>query len=196
MKNLALEHLALELYGQPWAILPDKLTAIVNAFERRRAGVSVDEDELKAMHAERQKSAVVKGRVVDLACGLSAHCVGPVAILPMHGVVVQRPGIFTRYSGGMSCEQFVLGHAELLADDSVKSVVWDVHSPGGSVYGVEESFRRLFAMRGKKPTTAYSNTVMCSAAYYLACAADEIDASPSSVSGNIGVVMTREDWTK
>lgn len=196
MKNLHLEHLALELYRQPWAIMPEKLTALINVFENRRAGLTIDEKAVEAVKAERAKATAARGQWRDLECGLSAQLAGRVAILPLHGVIVQRPGVFTRYSGGCSVEQFVAGHAELINDPGVKAVVWDVHSPGGSVYGVEEGFRRLYAMRGKKKTVAFSNTVMCSAAYYLASAADEITASPSSVSGNIGVVQTHEDWTK
>lgn len=196
MRNFDLEQCALELYRQPWAILPEKLTALVRVFERRRAGMELDKEEIESIKAERVKASVVRGQTRDLECGLSAHMVGRVAILPLHGVIVQRPGMFTRYSGGASAEQFTAAHAELANDSNVKAIVWDVHSPGGSVYGVEEAHSRLMTMRGKKKTVAYVNTVMASAAYYLGCCADEIVGSPSSVAGNIGVIMIHEDKSK
>lgn len=196
MRNFDLENLAAELYGRPLAITRDKLIALCTAFEQRRAGVEVSEEEIKAIKQERERSAVASGSARELNCGMTAYMVGQTAILPLHGVVVQRPSIFTMYSGGVSCEQFTLAHSELVNDPNVKSIIWDVHSPGGSVFGVEESFQRLFGMRGKKKTVAYSNSVMCSAAYYLSCAADEISVSPSSLTGNIGVISSHVDRSK
>ena len=187
MKSNAYEHIAAALYERCWMITEDKMDVLVKVFERRRAGM-FDQGGFD----EPQK---LPPGVREVA-GIPVAFKGSTAILPMHGVLSQRPSLMSKYSGGTSVEQFTAAHATLLADPAVKSVIWDVNSPGGSVYGVEEGFQRLYAMRGQKPTIAFSNMMNCSAAYYLSSAADKIVASPSSVTGNIGVIAPIYDETK
>lgn len=122
--------------------------------------------------------------------GMPVGRAGGVAVLPLYGVVVQRPGFLTRVGYATSAEQFAAAHAALVADASVRAVVWDVDSPGGSVAGVPEAAARLLALRGNKRTVALSNTLMASAAYWLASAADEVVSAPSA---SIGVVAVHED---
>lgn len=182
MRDFILTHVAHALYSQPWAILPAKLEEIVVAFERRRAGVSASEEDIrKARDEGRRAVAAAMGGTVRTVAGVPVTMVGKTAILPMHGSIVQRPGVFTEFSGGTSAEQFASAHEQLAMDSGVRSVVWDIDSPGGSVCGLPEAFDRLMAMRGKKPTVAVSDTMMCSAAYYLGSAADEVVGTPSSL---------------
>lgn len=128
--------------------------------------------------------------------GMPYYQVGRVAVLPLAGFVTQRPGWLTAYGFATSAEQFTAAHAELAADSSIAGIVWDVDSPGGSVAGVPEAADKLLAMRGRKRTVAVSNTLMASAAYWLASAADEVVATPSSLTGSIGVYTVHEDYTK
>lgn len=197
MRDFILSNVEHALYGQPWAILPAKLEEIVAAFERRRAGEVLGESEMAEAREEGRKiSALVNGGTAREVFGMTVTMVGRTAILPMHGSIVQRPGVFTRYSGGTSAEQFTAAHESLVADQFVKSIVWNVDSPGGSVSGLPEAFDRLMAVRGKKKTVALSDTMMCSAAYYLSCAADEIVGAPSSLTGSIGTIMAHADFSK
>lgn len=69
-------------------------------------------------------------------------------------------------------------------------------SPGGGVGGVPEAFAALAAVRGRKPTVALSNPLMASAAYWLASAADQIVASPSALTGSVGVYHLHEDYSR
>lgn len=197
MRDFILTNVAHALYGQPWAILPAKLEEIVAAFERRRAGISANEDDLvKAREEGRRVVAAAMGGTVRQVAGMPVTMVGKTAILPMHGSIVQRPGMFTEFSGGTSAEQFAAAHEQLATDAGVKSVVWDIDSPGGSVCGLPEAFDRLMAVRGRKPTVAVSDTLMCSAAYYLGSAADEVVGTPSSLTGSIGTIMAHADYSK
>src|SRR6185295_15363966 len=50
--------------------------------------------------------------------------------------------------------------------------------------------------RGQKPMVAVVNTMCCSAAYYLASQMDEIVASPSSVTGDIGVFIEHTEYSR
>jgi capsid assembly protease len=197
LRNFDLAHVAESLFGRPWAVMPAKLAELVAAFQRRQAGLILpDAGEVgKARREAREQRAAAIGSKLREVGGVLVDQVGKVAILPLRGTVTQRPSLMTKYSGGTSAEAFTQAHAELLADKGVRSVVWDVDSPGGSVAGVPEAAARLLAMRGEKRTVAVSNTINGSAAYWLSSTADEIVASPSSETGSIGVFAVHEDWS-
>ena len=63
----------------------------------------------------------------------------------------------------------------------------------GDVSGIAELVSEIYQARKQKPITAVSNALMCSAAYYLAAQASEVLASPSSLTGSIGVYTTHAD---
>jgi ClpP class serine protease len=167
---------------------------------RRKAGGAApaawdDDDEDPRRKLREQRARAIGAKLRDVG-GMLVEQVGKVAVLPMFGTISQRPSLMTKYSGGTSAEQFAGAHAALLDDGSVRSIVWEVDSPGGSVAGVPEAAARLVGMRGQKKTVAVSNALMASAAYWLGSAADEIVAAPSSLTGSIGVVAVHEDYSR
>lgn len=73
-------------------------------------------------------------------------------------------------------------------DDDIKAVVVRVDSPGGSIYASEQIYRELQAMRAAgKPVVVSMSSVAASGGYYIAAAADEIWAAPTTITGSIGV---------
>ena len=73
-------------------------------------------------------------------------------------------------------------------DDEVKAVVVRVDSPGGSMFASEQIYRELKALRDAgKPVVVSMSSVAASGGYYIATGADEIWASPTTITGSIGV---------
>jgi protease-4 len=73
-------------------------------------------------------------------------------------------------------------------DDSVKAVVLRVDSPGGSMFASEQILREVQALRkAGKPVVVSMSTYAASGGYYIAAAANEIFASPTTLTGSIGV---------
>ena len=73
---------------------------------------------------------------------------------------------------------------------SVKAVALVINSPGGSPVQsrlIADRVRQL-ADNNNVPVMAFCEDAAASGGYWLACAADEIYASPASVIGSIGVV--------
>ncbi|MCJ7678749.1 MAG: S49 family peptidase [Anaerolineales bacterium] len=121
---------------------------------------------------------------------------GTVAVLPIYGTITQKGGggfMDFLMGGGTSTEKFGAMFSQVMADESVKAVVLDIDSPGGSVFGVPELADMIFKARGGKPIIAVSNSLAASAAYWLASQADQIVVSPSSEVGSIGVYALHED---
>ena len=77
---------------------------------------------------------------------------------------------------------------EALSDESVKAVVLRVDSPGGSVFASEVIARQVQALQqAGKPVVASMGSVAASGGYWISVVADRVLASPSTVTGSIGV---------
>jgi len=76
-------------------------------------------------------------------------------------------------------------------DSNVRAVVLRINSPGGGVTATDLMYRRLaeFKEERKIPVVAMIEDVGASGAYYLACGADTIMVTPTSVTGSIGVIV-------
>jgi protease-4 len=73
-------------------------------------------------------------------------------------------------------------------DRNIRAVVLRVDSPGGSVMASEEIYRELLALRSAgKPVIVSMSTLAASGGYYIAAPADEIWASPATLTGSIGI---------
>ncbi|GAC1667294.1 MAG: signal peptide peptidase SppA [Steroidobacteraceae bacterium] len=73
-------------------------------------------------------------------------------------------------------------------DKAVKAVVLRVDSPGGSMFASEQILREVQNLRGAgKPVVASMSTYAASGGYYISTAANEIFASPTTLTGSIGV---------
>jgi protease-4 len=73
-------------------------------------------------------------------------------------------------------------------DDDVKALVLRIDSPGGSVLASEEIYREINAFRETgRPVVVSMGDLAASGGYYIASPADEIWASPATITGSIGI---------
>ncbi len=77
--------------------------------------------------------------------------------------------------------------AALRRNEAVKAVVLRVNSPGGSALASEVIWHEMELLRKEKPVIVSMGNVAASGGYYIACPADVILASPTTVTGSIGV---------
>ena len=109
---------------------------------------------------------------------------------PKIGVVVaageildgdQPPGTV----GGDSTARLI---REARLDEHVRAVVLRVDSPGGSMLAAEEIHREIAALKAAgKPFVVSMGDLAASGGYYIAAPADEIWASPATITGSIGI---------
>jgi capsid assembly protease len=167
---------------QRWALLESKLDVICEILAMRANGITLSEEEIQT-------------RIGAVAPRASNQVVAGVAVLPLYGVIAQKMNNFTAISGGTSLDVFMSNLRQLVADRSVLAIAIDVDSPGGSVFGVQEAADEMYALRGKKPMVAVADPMIASAAFWLACGADEISCMPSGEVGSVGVMAVHEDWS-
>ncbi len=72
-------------------------------------------------------------------------------------------------------------------DDTIAAVVLEIDSPGGLATSSENLFYALLELREKKPLVVSIDSIAASGGYYMAIAANQIFAAPSSYVGNVGV---------
>ena len=74
------------------------------------------------------------------------------------------------------------------ADDSVKALVVQINSPGGSAVASEKIREALLAFRATgRPVVAYFGDMAASGGYWISTAAQQVVANPFSITGSIGV---------
>jgi signal peptide peptidase SppA len=111
-----------------------------------------------------------------------------VAVVKLHGLITPTPSPLGRGTININTVESALTRA--FDHDRLAAVALAVNSPGGAATQsalVAERIREL-AGRKKIRVLAFCEDVAASGGYWLACAADEIYAHPSSLVGSIGVV--------
>lgn len=176
----------LDILYSPWAIVPDRLLEIQTIYAAHMRGEKTDLDALSArigmpLQNDPQGYTVRNGA----------------ALVPLRGVVAKRMNMFSAISGGASTELFSRDVRAAMEDDSVRSVVLLIDSPGGAVDGTQAAAETVASFRGKKPMASFSDGMMASAAYWIGAAAGElyIDSGTAQV-GSIGVVASHVDVSK
>jgi protease-4 len=106
------------------------------------------------------------------------------------GIVVASGEIFDGHRlpgsiGGESTSELL---RQARFDSAIKAVVLRVDSPGGSEFASEKILREVQALRkAGKPVVVSMSSYAASGGYYIAAAANQIYASPTTITGSIGV---------
>lgn len=113
---------------------------------------------------------------------------GRVGIVEYSGVITDegQASVIGISRGG--AQNFIKDIERAGRDDSIKSVVVRINSPGGSPAASQEMYGAIKRLRQKKPVICSIGDVAASGGYYTAVACEKIYASPSSVTGSIGVI--------
>lgn len=110
-----------------------------------------------------------------------------IAVVVASGTILdgaQPPGTV----GGETAARLIRRAAD---DDQVKALVLRVDSPGGSAFASDVILRELQVFQeSDRPVVVSMGSVAASGGYWIAMAADEIWASPTTLTGSIGVGAT------
>ena len=113
-----------------------------------------------------------------------------IALVDVDGFI--GSGVLAWFTGGGTTVADVKEKLNLAAEDGgVRAVVLRINSPGGEASASDMIHQEVLRFKEKtnKPVIAAFTGTATSGAYYVACAADYIVASPTSVTGSVGVIM-------
>lgn len=122
-----------------------------------------------------------------------------IVVVPVEGLLVNaRAGGGPIGGPGENKVSLIAEQLDRAAKDKhVKAVVLRVNSPGGTVAGSDALYHLVadFRTRTGKPVVAAVQELGASGGYYVALAADEIYAQPTSLVGSVGVIIQTFDAT-
>ena len=166
----------------PWALREDKLADIKAFLTRVSFDGPITPEALNAEYGSAPERPRMK--------------VGSVEIIPVFGVISEKVNLMSEFSGGTSTEKLAAQIQKAVDDKTVGSILLDVDSPGGSVFGVPELADFIMKAREQKRIVAIAHSEAASAAYWVASAASELVVTPSGMVGSIGVFMAHDDVSK
>ena len=112
-----------------------------------------------------------------------------IVIIPVKGFITfaDTRSFLERESMGKQVEERLLAAQD---DPSVKAVILDIDTPGGSITASDILYHRVKEIQAAgKIVVAGFGDLAASGGYYLACPADYIVAHPTTITGSIGVII-------
>lgn len=175
-----------EFYSSPWAIVPSYLETMAVVLERWASGIKLTEAEIYNAVGTAPEAAAQRRQAAQRTKG--------VAVIPVYGALAQRATMQNVSGPGVTSTQGLAQQfRDALDNPRAGSIVFDIDSPGGSVFGINELATEIRAARGAKRIVAVANSLAASAAYYIASSADEIVVTPGGQVGSIGVFAAHRD---
>jgi capsid assembly protease len=113
------------------------------------------------------------------------------AIISFDGLIVKHCDDFEAMIFGLcDLDDIDAALAQVAADANIRNVLLNfVNCPGGTIIGVPETAGRVASLASAKNVFAFSDSVMCSAAIYIASQASQLFVTESTYSGSIGVIL-------
>lgn len=182
--------LAARLYNTCLLLEPSKAEVIEAVFRAYAAGTPAPlPDDAKR---EEMRGGPVKMDRTDAGYYLTP---AGVAVLPVHGTLVQRANGMDALSGLTSYASLAQRFAAAEADSKVRATVLEFDTPGGEAAGVFELGAQIAA--AKKPVYAHANEMAFSAGYALAASAGAGLYLPGpALVGSVGVIMMHVDQSQ
>lgn len=176
-----------EFYTTPWALDPAVHAQMEMILDRWASGVKLSAEQISAAVGTAPQAAADRRAQTAQAGG------GSVAVIPVHGVLTHRAHAKAVSTTMTSTEELSAQIRAAAVSPDIGSIVLDVDSPGGSVFGVQEVADTIMGLRGTKPIIAVANAQAASGAYWIASQADELVITPSGAVGSIGAFMAHDD---
>lgn len=175
------------LAAQAWAMEATAFDKMVMVIQRHAEGVRLSQTEIEAAIGRAPVTPHPRDRAYEVSNG--------VALVPVRGVLAKHADQVGGISqpSGMSFEAIQRNIRTAIADPEVRAILLHVESPGGSVDGTQATADVIAEAAAAKRTVAYIDGLGASAAYWLACQADEVFASETAIVGSIGAITTIVD---
>ena len=174
----------LNLFSRPWAIDPGYIRGI----ETFLPGI-ISAIKSRTMLDVGEERVAREPRPVVAVGGLEAKTKTKVGVMKISGPIVKGISDAECEWYGLCNIDSVHAAADVVHKEGIGHLVIHFNTPGGMVCGITEAADRLASLREDGVTlTAFSDTMCCSAGYWLAAACNETIGSPSSIWGSIGCI--------
>jgi len=190
------------VYGKPWAVRADVLSSIDALIRSKLASTPTDvANELRA--AKKKKQEEDEEEYGDMSRSIKSRSNGSElvtwsgddATIEINGVLAPRLSWVEKACMDCTDTLDVIRAVQYVMWEGANKLTLQIDSPGGAVTSIPEAANVIVSAAELFDVVAETRGMMCSAAYWLACAAGEIRATPSSDIGSIGVYSVFYDET-
>lgn len=178
------KHLLLAQFAAtPWALSPDYLTLMAGVLTNWTLSGPISAEITDKIELDKQARADRQAQNQKS---------GAIAVIPVYGVLTQRPPQDISGSGGTSTDNIAKAVTKAANDPSISQILLDLDGPGGSVYGTAEAGKAIYQARSQKPVIGIANSMAASATYWLGSQCSELYCTPSGEVGSIGVYTAHQ----
>ena len=181
---MKLLHVLERVTQNPWVITPAGYAAVRQLIDSKLAGSDLrvqqaDDDDLDG----------------DAGGGVQSTLDGgaKVAQITVSGTLGQRLSWLENFCGGCDYLDITAAIDKVLAEGA-DGILFVFDSPGGMAIGCSECAQVILDV--PVPTVAFTDSIMCSGAYWLASGCEHIVATKSADVGSIGVIIPWVDQSK
>lgn len=119
-----------------------------------------------------------------------------IAVVPVDGPMLKGALPSDKRVGFISHEDIRADLEQAAAMPGVHGILMDVRSPGGSALGTPELAGYVAGLSARLPVFSFNDSVSASAAEFITAGASARFATPSSINGSIGSIVTLVDFSK
>lgn len=182
MSKHSLFRLTQKLYNQPHLISQNSFKNIESYLELRNSGMMLPmQPEVPEVPEEPDDLDDIEG----------------IGVIEICGPLTDKKTGWEAMCGGCSYES-ILDQAEDHIENGCSTIILNISSGGGSSFGAFECANDLRAMcdEANIKLISYVQDCAASAAYLIACVADEVVCNPYGETGSIGVLISLTDKSK
>lgn len=169
--GLPLPNILSRVANTPLMILPDKAEVIWSVVEAKMLGRLPETLGDPSLYRSRRMMSVHSG----------------VAVIDVHGTLVQRTGAFDSFSGLTSYQAIRAELETAMASPEVKAILLDIDSPGGEAAGAFDLADAIREASKSKPIDGLAEDQATSAAYLLLAACRKAYSTQLGTTGSVGV---------
>lgn len=119
-----------------------------------------------------------------------------IVLIPIYGFISTDGSSRVPFGGETATSTQIVDYLQQAGkDDSIKGIILEINSGGGTVVATREIENAVKKTKEKKPVVAWVREAGASGAYWIASAATKIVADPMSVTGSIGVTSSYLEFT-
>jgi signal peptide peptidase SppA len=173
------------VYAEPWLILPAQHAVIRRIVESHITGGAHLPDGCATMYEDKPDEERPTYTMFE-----------NVAIVPIIGTLGMRVGSLEKCSGMCDFLDVQLALEDAQNDPHTEAIVLAIDSPGGMVTGTPETAAAVAGYAERYPVVAHTDSLMASAAYWIAAPSAMILATESAQVGSIGVYSAFLDQSR
>lgn len=184
-----IDNITRAVLGSTWLCHLAKLEEMKAFLEFRASGGLLEEEVVKQAFLPTAGSEVFSrdGERID---------VDGIRYIPLFGVMAPRMNLMMRLSGGTSTHLLGKDVRKAITDDSVKTVLMHVDSPGGVATMIPEVGQLIRENRDRKRIVVVAEGIMASGALWVGTAGTEVLASTSTDVGSQGAYSILSETTE